>query len=170
MLQKFPDDPGTMRSFASAIFNKKMEDLYEKGLEMNESMVKLDPELERSAFYNIISYYSNTDNNEKMLEEYDKALEKWSDNASIKNGYGSTVASMKLEDRYDTAIDMLEKTFAENPKSSYLLFTLHNLYKATDDMDKAHDALKKVVEANPDTAYYIKALEEFEKELAGKKE
>lgn len=170
MMQKFPEDARVMNSFASSIFNMKMEDLYEKGLELNQKSAELDPELERSSFYNLITYYGNTDNMSKLLEEYDKALGKWSDNTSIKNGYGSFVVSKKLEDRYDSAIELLEKTFAENPKSSYLLFTLHNLYKAKGDMDKAHEALKKVVEANPNTAYYKTALEKFEKELEKNKE
>ena len=165
ILQKFPDDARMMSSYASSIFSMKMEDLYEKGLELNKKSVALDPELERSAFYNLTAYYRNTENTEKMLEEYDKAMQKWSDNASIKNGYGSTVATMKLEDRYDSAIELMEKTYAENPKSSYLLFTLHNLYKAKGDMDKALDYLKKVAEANPNTSYYRNALEKFEKEL-----
>jgi tetratricopeptide (TPR) repeat protein len=170
ILQKFPEDARLMSSYASAIFNMKMEDLYEKGLELNKKSVELDQEMERSAFYNLVSYYRNTDNTEKMLEEYGKAMEKWPDNTSLKNGYGSAVATMKLGDRYDSAIDLLEKTFAENPKSSFLLFTLHNLYKAKGDMDKALDYMKKVVEANPNAAYYKEALEKFEKELEEKKD
>ena len=170
ILQKFPEDARMMSSYASSIFNMKMEDLYEKGLDLNKTSVELDPELERSAFYNLTAYYRNTDNTEKMLEEYGKAMEKWPDNSSIKNGYGSTVANMKLEARYDSAIELLEKTFAENPKSSYLLFTLHNLYKAKGEMDKALDYLKKVVEANPNTSYYKEALEKFEKEMVENKE
>jgi len=43
-LNALPDNARIMYSYSSAIFRGKMEDLYDKGLEMNEKVKALDPE------------------------------------------------------------------------------------------------------------------------------
>lgn len=166
-LTKFPENANMMSSFARAIFGSKIENLYEKGLELNEKSVALDSELERSSVYNLITYYQNTDNKAKVVETFESALQKWD---TMKNYYASVIAQMKIEDKYDDAITMLEEAIAADPKASNMYFTMHNVYKAKGDMDKALESLKKVVELNPTTEYYKNALEKFEKELQEKQE
>ncbi len=58
-LQKFPDNVRLTYSYASAIFRGKMEDLYKKGLELNERNKTLDPEWEIDSVYNLVTYYTN---------------------------------------------------------------------------------------------------------------
>ena len=169
MLQKFPNDARAHYSYASAIFDMKMADLYEKGLVLNKKAVELDPEMERAAFYNLITYLSNTEKTEQLLAEFDRALTEQTDNTRIANLYATTIVNMKIEERYDSAIQLLEKAIEDNPKSTYMFFTLHSLFKAKGDMDTAHDYLKKLIEANPNVPYYKKALEDFERELKEKK-
>ena len=166
-LTKFPENANMMSSFARAIFGSKIEDLYEKGLELNEKSVALDSELERSSVYNLITYYKNTENKEKVIETFDSAMQKWD---TMKNYYASVIAEMKIEEKYADAISMLEEDLEADPKATHLYYTMHAVYKAKGDMDKALESLKKVVELNPTTEYYKNALEKFEKELAEKQE
>lgn len=166
-LTKFPDNANMMISFARGIFGAKLEDLYEKGLELNEKAVALNSELERNSVYNLITYYQNTDNKEKIIETFESAMQKWD---TMGNYYASVIAQMKIEEKYDEAISIVQKALDADPKASYMYFTLHNVYKAKGDMDKALESLKKVVELNPRVEYYKKALEKFQKELKEKQE
>lgn len=168
-LSKLPDNARLNYSYASAVFNSQMVDLYDKALERNEKAKTLDPDLELSTVYNVIRYYTNTDNMDMVIETYEGAIQKWPENNSLKNRYASAINSLEIESKYDFGIDMMEKLIEANPDSISYNYPLSNLYHKTGQLEKAVDAMKKVAEKYPTQKRYQDALQDLEKELAEKK-
>jgi tetratricopeptide (TPR) repeat protein len=168
-MMALPDNARLHFSYASAIFNGRIEDKYELGLKLNAKTKELDPEMERSTVYNLMSYYRNTDNKTEMIALLDGALEKW---PTMAYTYASTVTSMEIEDKYDAAMAMLQTEIKkdENAKAGYMWFTLGQLFLKKGDKEAALEHMKKAVELTPENraARYIKAVEDLEKELLQK--
>jgi tetratricopeptide (TPR) repeat protein len=167
-LDKMPENARMMFYYASAIFNNKMEGLYEKGLKLNEQAITLDPELEDNAVYNLVSYYRNLGDTDKIIETFENAIQKWPDNNGLKSSYASTINSMKIESKYDYGIELMEKTIEENPDAVYMSYTLGLLYHKVGELEKAITEIKKVVEKYPTRKVYQKTLEKIQKELEEK--
>lgn len=165
----FPENADIHYSYASAIFNGRIEDKYDLGLMLNAKAKEIDPEYERATLYNLMSYYRNTDNKTEMITLLDGAIAKW---PTMAYTYASTVASMDIADKYDEAIGMVEAELKkeENEKAGYMWFTLGQLFLKKGDKETALGHMKKAVELTPTNraARYIKAVEEIEKELQQK--
>jgi tetratricopeptide (TPR) repeat protein len=168
-LSKLPDNAELNYSYASAVFNSQMEDLYDKALERNEKAKTLDPDLESSTVRNMIRYYTNTDNMDMVIETYEGAIQKWPESNSFKSSYASAIYSLEIESKYDYGLDMMEKLIEANPDSITYYFSLSNLYHKKGELEKAVDAMKKVAEKYPTQKRYQDALQDLEKELAEKK-
>jgi tetratricopeptide (TPR) repeat protein len=168
-LVKLPDNARLNYSYASAVFNSRMEQLYEKALERNEKAKTLDPDLELSTVRNIIRYYTNIENKDMVVETYEGAIQKWPDSNSLKSSYASAINSMEIESKYDYGIELMEKLIEANPDSITYYYSLSNLYHKKGELEKAVVAMKKVAEKYPTQKRYQDALQDLEKELAEKK-
>ena len=168
-LQKFPDSVRLTYFYANEIFYGKIEDLYEKGLELNERIKTLDPEWEINAIYNLITYYANIGDKTKVIETFEKAIEENPDNAGLKNSYASRINSLEIESKYDLGIEMMENALAENPDSIRPNYTLGLLLHKKGELEKAVGALKIVAEKYPNVKAYTEALAMVEKELEERK-
>ena len=168
-LVKLPDNARLNYSYASAVFNSQMVDLYDKALERNEKAKMLDPDLETSTVRNMIRYHTNTDNTDMVVETYEGAIQKWPDNNGFKSAYASAINSLEIESKYDYGIDMMEKLIEANPDSISYNYPLSNLYHKTGQLEKAIEAIKKVVERYPTRKPYEEALQKLEEELAEKR-
>jgi len=164
-LQKLPDNARLMYSYSSTIFRGKMEDLYKKGLKLNEKVKTLDPEMEVSTIYNLVTYYSNIEDKEKIIETFENGIKKFPDNAGMKSSYASSINSMKIVSKYDKGIEIMEKALAENPDRVYMNYTLGLLYHKKGELEKAITAVKKMVEKYPKRKVYANTLAKMEKEL-----
>ena len=162
-----PDDARLTYSYASAIFNYKMEDLYEKGLELNEKVKVLDPDYELSTVLNLVTYYSNTDQKDKVVELYEETIKT---HENMKNSYAAAIARLEIADKYDYAIEMLQEEVSkeENAKSAYMWSTLGQLYEKKGDLENALANMKKASELSPGSTYYKNEMERLEKELQEK--
>ena len=164
-LQKLPDNTRLMYSYASTIFRGKMEDLYEKGLELNEKVKTLDSDMEISTIYNLVTYYTNLEDKEKIIETFENAIQQNPDSAGLKSRYASTINSMEIESKYDKGIEIMENALAENPDRISMNYTLGLLYQKKGELEKAIIAMKKVVDEYPTRKVYADALAKMEKEL-----
>lgn len=164
-IEKLPGNARLMFYYASAIFSGKIESHYEKGFELNEKAKTLDPELEQGTYYNMIQYYRNIGDTEKLIATFEEALKKWPEDSGMEMYYASTTLASKIESQYDRGIELAEKYLKENPKRAYGWNTLGQLYNARGDSEKAINAAKKAVELNPKNKIYQKNLEKYEKEI-----
>jgi len=164
-LKKLPDNARLMYSYSSTIFRGKMEDLYEKGLNLNEKVKTLDPEMEVSTIYNLITYYSNIEDKEKIIETFENAIGKFPDNARLKSSYASSINSMKITSKYDKGIEIMENALKADPDAVYMNYTLGLLYQNKGELKKAIEAVKKVVDKYPTRKVYANTLAKMEKEL-----
>lgn len=160
-LAKLPDSARLMYSYASAIFRGKMEDLYEKGLELNTKAKSLDKNLEMATTLNLVAYYTNIGNTEKLIETFESGVKDNPDSSGLKYTYASTIAQQKIESKYDYAIELLNKELEEDPKAGYMWYALSQIYKNKNEKPKAIDALRRAVELSPRVPTYKKALEEL---------
>jgi tetratricopeptide (TPR) repeat protein len=142
-----------------------MEDLYKKGLKLNEKVKTLDPEMEVTTIYNLVTYYSNIEDKEKIIEVFENAIRKFPDSSGLKRSYASSINSMKIASKYDKGIEIMEKALAENPDRVYMNYTLGLLYKNKGELKKAIEAVKKVVDKYPKRKVYATTLAKLEKEL-----
>ncbi len=164
-LEALPNNSRLMYSYSSAIFRGKFEELYDKALELNENVKTLDPEMGVSTVYNLVTYYTNMEDKDKIVELFENAVGEYPDNARLKSRYASTINSMEIESKYDTGIEIMENALAEDPEAVYMNYTLGMLYHKNGDLEKAIAAVKKVVEKYPTRKVYTDALAKMEKEL-----
>ena len=164
-LKALPDNTRLMYFYASAIFREKMEDLYEKGLELNEKVKTLDPDMEISTIYNLVTYYTNLEDRGKIIETFENAIEQNPDSTGLKSSYASSISSMKIASKYDKGIEIMENALAENPDAVYMNYTLGLLYQNKGELEKAIEAVKKVVDKYPTRKVYADTLAKMEKEL-----
>ncbi len=164
-LQKLPDNARLMFSYASSIFRGKMEDLYEKGLELNEKAKTIDPDYEVSAIYNLVTYYENIEDNDKIIETFENAIQDLPDNTGIKSSYAATINRLEIESKYDHGIEIMENALAADPDAVYLNYTLGLLYHKKGELEKAIAAVKLTVEEYPTRKAYADTLAKMEKEL-----
>jgi tetratricopeptide (TPR) repeat protein len=164
-LKKLPDNARLMYSYSSTIFRGKMEDLYKKGLKLNEKVKTLDPDREVSTIYNLVNYYTNIEDKEKIIETFENAIGKFPDNARLKSSYASSINSMKITSKYDKGIEIMENALAADPDAVYMNYTLGLLYQNNGELKKAIEAVKKVVDKYPKRKVYANTLAKIEKEL-----
>jgi len=164
-LAKFPDNVQLNFFYANEIFYQKMEDLYEKGLALNERVKTLDPEWEINAIYNLITYYANIGDKEKIIETFENAIADNPDSAGLKSSYASRINSLEIESKYDYGIELMENALAADPDSLRPNYTLGLLLQKKGDLEKAVAALKIVSEKYPTVKVYADALAKAEKEL-----
>ncbi|MCJ7579132.1 MAG: tetratricopeptide repeat protein [Candidatus Aminicenantes bacterium] len=168
-LAKFPDNVELNFYFASEIFSQKIENLYEKGLELNERVKTLDPEWEISAIYNLVTYYANIGDKDKVIETFENAIAANPDNNGLKSSYSSRINTLEIESKYDYGIELMENALAANPDSLRPNYTLGLLYHKKGELEKAIEAIKIVVDEYPTVKIYAEALAKMEKELEEKK-
>lgn len=162
-----PDDARITLSYAGAIFNYKMEDLYEKGLELNEKAKALNPDYELSTVLNLVTYYGNTDQKDKVVELLEETIKS---HENMKSYYASTIVRLEIADKYDYAIGMMQEEVSkeENAKSAYMWSTLGQLYEKKGEIETALTHLRKAFELSPGATYYKNEIERLEKELEKK--
>jgi tetratricopeptide (TPR) repeat protein len=163
-MEALPDDARLTLSYAGAIFNYKMEDLYKKGLELNEKAKALNPDYELSTILNLVTYYGNTEQKDKIVELFEQAIK---DNENLKNLYASTIVRNEIADKYDYAIEMMkaEVEKEENAKSAYLWNTLGQLYEKKGDIEAALTHVRKAAELSKGAVYYTREVTRLEKLL-----
>jgi len=164
-LKALPDNPRLMYSYSSAIFRGKIEDLYDKGLELNEKVKTLDPGMNISTIYNLVTYYVNIEDKEKVIETFENAIEQNPDSAGLKSSYASRINSMEIASKYDYGIKLMENALTADPDSIRPNYTLGLLLYKKGELEKAIEAIKKVVDKYPTVKVYADTLAKMEKEL-----
>ena len=166
-MEALPDDARITLSYAGAIFNYKMEDLYEKGLEFNEKAKTLNPDYELSTVMNLVTYYGNTDQKDKVVDLLEETIQS---RENMKSYYAATIVRLEIADKYDYAIGMMQEEVSkeENVKSAYMWSTLGQLYEKKGDLENALANMKKASELSPGSTYYKNEMERLEKELQEK--
>ncbi|MFA9453305.1 MAG: tetratricopeptide repeat protein [Candidatus Aminicenantaceae bacterium] len=160
-LKKFPENARVNYSFASAIFRGQVEEQYPKALELNQKAVTLDPEMERSANYNLISYYTNTKNTDELIETFEGLIAKDPEAGGLMSYYAQTINAQEIESHYDRGIEMAQKALEINEKAAGSWYTLAQLYEKKGEKDKAIEAVKKALEIRENKAYqtFLEKLE-----------
>jgi tetratricopeptide (TPR) repeat protein len=161
-LRKFPENARVNYMFASAIFRGRIEDQYDRALELNQKAKTLDPELELSTNYNLISYYTNTKNTDKLIETFEALVAKDPEAGGMMSYYAQTINSQKIESHYDRGIEMARKAVEINEKASGSWYTLAQLYEKKGEKDKAIEAVNKALELREGYKPYQTFLEKLE--------
>jgi len=161
-LKKFPENARVNYMFASAIFRGRVEDQYERALELNAKVKTLDPEMELAANYNLISYFTNTKNTDKLIETFEALVAKDPEAGGLMSYYAQTINSQKIESHYDRGIEMAQKALEINEKAAGSWYTLAQLYEKKGEKDKAMEAVKKALEIRESKAYqtFLEKLED----------
>ena len=163
-MEALPDDARLTLSYAGAIFNYKMEDLYEKGLELNKKAKALNPDYELNTVLNLVTYYGNTEQNDKIVELFEQTIK---DNENLKSLYASTIVRFEIADKYDYAIKLMKAEVGkeENANSAYVWNMLRQLYEKKGDIETALIHAKKAAELSKGTTYYTREVTRLEKLL-----
>ena len=166
-MEALPDDARFILSYAGAIFNYKMEDLYEKGLELNEKAKELNPDYELNTVLNLVTYYGNLEQKDKIVELFEQAIE---DNENLKSLYASSIVRYEIADKYDYAIEMMQAEVKkeENATAAYLWNMLRQLYEKKGDIEAALIHARKAAEVSKGASYYTKEVTRLEKLLQEK--
>ena len=142
-----------------------MENLYERGLELNEKVKTLDPEMEISTIFNLVTYYTNLEDIDKIIETFENSIAANPDNTRLKTSYASSINSIEIVSKYDKGIEIMENALAADPDAVYMNYTLGLIYHKKGELEKAIAAVRKVVEKYPTGKVYLNALAKMEKEL-----
>ena len=95
---------------------------------------------------NLITYYKNIKDNDKLMATYDKVLAANPDVTYLMNAYAWDIHLKKVKDKYDTGIMWAKKALEKEPESDRFWATLGNLYYDKGDQEKAVAAMIKAVE------------------------
>jgi tetratricopeptide (TPR) repeat protein len=164
-LKRMPDNARMMVDYANAIFTMQIESHYEKGLELNQKSVALDPEQELYSVFNLIAYYTNLKDTEKLVKTFEDAIQKWPENDTIKIIYAQNIVHSNIETQYDRAKDILNKLLEKNPEAPYQWYYMGLVLEREGEVEKAIEAVKKALEFRPDVKTYQNKLEELQKKL-----
>jgi tetratricopeptide (TPR) repeat protein len=164
-LQKMPENAKLMFYYASAVFDYKIENHYQKGLELNEKAKTLDSDLERDAFYNLIQYYQNVDDKDKIITAYKEAVQKAPDDTELRFSFAIIINNFRIESHYDLGIELTNELLEDDPKIGVRWYLLGLLHHKNGNLEKAIEAVKKAVELSPGAKSYKDRLEKFEKEV-----
>lgn len=164
-LKKMPDDARMMVYYASAIFNMQIDSHYEKGLELNQKAIALDPELELNSVFNLVAYYRNIKDTEKLVKTFEDAIQEWPENDTIKVIYAQTIVHSNIEAQNDRAKDILDELIEKNPELPYQWYYMGLVLERKGELEKAIEAVKKALEFRPDVKTYQNKLEELQKKL-----
>jgi tetratricopeptide (TPR) repeat protein len=161
-LEKLPDNARVNYMYASAIFRAQVEDHYPKALELNARAVELDPEMERSAKYNLITYYTNTRQTDKLIETFEGLVAENPESGGVKYSYAATINSQKIESHYDRGIEMARMSLEINDQAISSWYVLAQLYEKKGEKEAAIEAVKKALEIRPDYKPAMAFLEKLE--------
>ncbi len=164
-LKKMPDNARMMVNYAGAIFNMQIESHYEKGLELNQKAVALDPEQELNSVFNLVAYYRNTKETEMLVKTFEDAIQKWPENETIKIIYAQNIVESDIEAQYGRAKELLNKLLEKNPEAAYQWYYMGLVLEKEGELEKAIDAVKKALEFSPGVKTYQNKLEELQKKL-----
>jgi len=166
-LKKLPDNADLMTDYAMHIFTNKVEDKYETGFELAKKAMALKPADEDvlfGSYYGILSYYKNTDKQEKYFETFEEVLQKLPKNTFFMYSYAEGILKFKSEDKYDRGIEIAKKALELDPQAAHIWHSLGRLYVEKGDRENALKAVKKAVEINPGSKIYKETLEKLEGE------
>ena len=121
--------------------------------------------MEISTVYNLVTYYTNLEDSDKIIETFENAIAQNPDNTSLKSRYVSSINSMEIASKYDKGIEIMENALAADPDSVRPNYTLGLLLHKNGELEKAIAALKIVVDKYPTVKSYADALAKAEKEL-----
>lgn len=166
-MDALPDDARITLSYAGAIFNYKMEDLYDKGLELNEKAKTLNPDYELSTNLNLVTYYGNTDQKDKIVDLFEQIIK---DNESMKTLFAMMIIRYEIAEKYDYGIEMMQEVLSkeENADSAPFWFTLGQIYEKKGELETALTHMRKALELSPRSTWYKKDIDRIEKELQEK--
>lgn len=117
----------------------------------------------------LIRHYQKAEQPQKVMQVFDRALSKLSDNPSMLNRYSWFVFENEVRERYDHAITMAQKAVEIAPDADHIWDTLAQLQFANGNTEAAITAIKKAIEINGEEESYQKLLEKYQSAPAGKK-
>ena len=163
LLAKKPEHAPLMYSMASYIFYNTMEDKYERGVELANKAMELDPDNAVSGYYYLARYYTNIKAFDKLTASYEEALARWPENTTLMNFYAGDIHKNEIESHYDRGIELIKKALDTQPEGAHFWYTLGWLYYKKGDKEEAVAAAQKSVEFMPTLKTYKDALELFQK-------
>jgi tetratricopeptide (TPR) repeat protein len=111
-------------------------------------------ELLELGYSNVIRFYNNEKNQEKLLETFEKVVTLFSQNSSYLNQYAWYIYENKISDRYDRGIELARAAVEIKPESAGIWDTLSWLLFANGEINEAIECMEKAAELDPDQDYY----------------
>ena len=164
-IKALPENGRMMIYYSEAIIRGRIDDKYPLALELNEKAKVLDPGMELSSVLNLVSYYTNIEDKDKVVETFENAIAANPDSTRLNTSYASSINSMEIVSKYDKGIEIMENALAADPEAVYMNYTLGLLYHKKGELEKAIAAVKKALDKNPTHKVYSGALAKMEKEL-----
>jgi tetratricopeptide (TPR) repeat protein len=121
---------------------------------LNEILdVATDPVLLNRGYNVLIRYHSRNNNQEAVLNAYEKAFTKLEENAGFFNGYGWYVYENRIKDKYEHAIKLTKKALDLEPEAHSIWDTLAWLKFESGDIDKAIEYMEHCIKLDPEAKY-----------------
>jgi len=165
-MQKMPDQPKWMIRYGWFIIDNKMEQKYQQAFELAHKITQLDSRDAKQGYYMLGDYYEHTKDFDGYTNNYELALTKFPDDASLMNRYAWGIYKNKLTDKFDHGVELAQKAVKLDPGSASKWDTLAWLYFDSGEKEKALNAMRKAVELRPDSEGYKQNLKKMEKGIS----
>ena len=113
-----------------------------------------DPAVLKRGFNVLIHYHSRNNNQEAVLNAYEKAFTKLEENAGFLNGYGWYIYENRIKAKYGHAIKLTKRALELEPEAESIWDTLSWLEFEYGNIDKAIEHMERCIELDPETKYY----------------
>jgi tetratricopeptide (TPR) repeat protein len=116
-------------------------------------------------YHSLIQHYKEEQDTLKVIEFYEEAIDKITNNAEMMNAYAWDIYQAKKKDMYDRGIELAKKAVELEPDAAGIWDTLGWLYFETGDIENAVKAMQTAVELEPKTDYYRQNLQKFKSSI-----
>ena len=120
-----------------------------------------DPALLNRGFNVLIRYHSRNNNQEAVLNAYEKAFTRLEEDAGFFNGYAWYVYETRIEAKYKHAIKLTKRALELEPKADSIWDTLAWLEFESGQIDKAIEHMEHCIKLDPETKYYQDSLKKM---------
>lgn len=113
------------------------------------------------SYNSLLRYYRSQDQQNKVLETYEAAIQHMPESSSMMNGYAWYIFSKKLTDHYPRGIEVAQRAVEISPEADAIWDTLGQLHFANGNIPAAIEAMEKAAELNADEESYRENLKNY---------
>ncbi|HZV11685.1 MAG TPA: hypothetical protein VFA55_00600 [Candidatus Kapabacteria bacterium] len=120
--------------------------------------------LRRNAYHELITFYGETKQRDKLLAAYDSVVHDYPKDADLLNNYAWSLTEWK--GNLDTAMTLAQQAIAINPNVSDYYDTMAEIYAGKKDYNDALQEIRKALWLKKDNQYLLQREKKFKTALA----